>query len=238
MGETSLTWQEGSVDTDRVTATLAIVGCGPRLEVGLEVGGVGAPGLVGLIGPTPRSDLVMAAIDLLLRGAGIERDAVTGVASTRGPGSFTGIRVALATAQGLAMALGARAHGFSSLEAQAARTTGSGCLAVQPARRGHVYAQSFARDGANLRATDEPRVIEILELAGAALPVVAPSGLELPPGTPLAVTDRTVVEALLGLFAREARPDPDTLAPIYLEQPPAMPVQPKVTPWPLSPQGS
>jgi tRNA threonylcarbamoyladenosine biosynthesis protein TsaB len=221
-----------------VTATLAIVGCGPRLEVGLAVEGLQAAAVVGLIGPTPRSDLVVAAIDLLLRGAGLERAAITGVVATRGPGSFTGIRVALATAQGLAMALGARAHGYSSLLAQAARTSVERCIAVQPARRGHVYAQPFVRAATGLGADGEPHVLAITELAAASSPVVAPAGLELPANTPLAPTERTVAEALLALFAGELEPDAGTLAPIYLEPPPAMPVRPKTTPWPLSPQGS
>ena len=221
-----------------MTATLAIVGCGPRLEVGLAVEGVPAAAVVGLIGPTPRSDLVMSAIDLLLRGAGLEPRAITGVVATRGPGSFTGIRVALATAQGLATALGARAHGYSSLLAQAARTGVERCTAVQPARRGHVYAQSFVRTAAGLLADSEPRILATAELAAASAPVVAPAGLELPAGTPVAATDRTVAEALLALLAAESEPDASTLAPIYLEPPPATPVQPKTTPWPLSPQGS
>jgi tetratricopeptide (TPR) repeat protein len=48
--------------------------------------------------------------------------------------------VALATAQGLGLALGVPAAGVGSLFAQAARCTAAECLAVQPARRGQVYA--------------------------------------------------------------------------------------------------
>jgi tRNA threonylcarbamoyl adenosine modification protein YeaZ len=180
-------------------------------------------GLVALAGPTPRSELVMAAVDLLLRGAGAERSAIEGVVASRGPGSFTGVRVALATAQGLAMALGLPAHGFSSLLAQAARTELPECLAAQPARRGYAYVQRFARRGGRPEAEEEPRIVALADLAGAGVPVIAPAGLALPVGTPLAPASITTAEALLALLAAEPNPDPSTLVPVYLEPAPATP---------------
>jgi tRNA threonylcarbamoyladenosine biosynthesis protein TsaB len=221
-----------------MTATLAIVGCGPRLEVGLAVAGAPSVAMVALVGPTPRSDLVMAAVELLLRAADLERAAISRVVATRGPGSFTGIRVALATAQGLAMALGAAAQGHSSLLVQAARVRSGRCLAVQPARRGHVYGQTFVRAGAVPEAQGAPRVIPIAELGASVEEVVAPAGLELPAGVPVAPTSLTTVEALLELSAAYAGSEPAPLTPIYLDPPPALPVRPKTTPWPPSPQAS
>jgi len=203
-----------------VQTALAIAACGPRLEVALSSGD-GAPGVVALAGPTPRSELVMAAVDLLLRAAGLERGALEGVVASRGPGSFTGVRVALATAQGLATALGVPAHGFPSLLAQAARTAERECLAAQPARRGFAYTQRFARRGGRPEATAEPEIAPLGSLASSALPVVAPEGLALPPGTPRAVAPLTTAEALLELLRLEPAPDPATLVPIYLEAAPA-----------------
>jgi tRNA threonylcarbamoyladenosine biosynthesis protein TsaB len=217
-----------------MTATLAIVGCGPRLEVALASPAMTSPGLVAMAGRTPRSELVMAAVDLLVRAAGIDRTEITGVVTSRGPGSFTGIRVALATAQGLAMALGARAHAFPSLLAQAVRTTAPSCLAAQPARRGHAYVQPFERRDGAPTATAEPTMTTLAELATVTTPVVAPAGFKLDPGTPLAETTMSTAEALLLLLEREAAPEITTLAPIYLENAPAQPVHPKVTAWPPS----
>jgi tRNA threonylcarbamoyladenosine biosynthesis protein TsaB len=165
----------------------------------------------------------MAAVDLLLRAAGLERGGIEGVAASRGPGSFTGVRVALATAQGLAMALGVGAHGFPSLLAQAARTEVPECLAVQPARRGFAYAQKFSRRGGRLEATEEPRIVALATLADAGLPVIAPAGFELPAGAPLAPALMTTAEALLALLAAEENADPSTLTPLYLEPAPATP---------------
>jgi tRNA threonylcarbamoyladenosine biosynthesis protein TsaB len=201
---------------------LAVAACGPRLELALATG-QGAVGIVALAGPTPRSELVMAAVDLLLRAAGLERGGIEGIAASRGPGSFTGVRVGLATAQGLAMALGVRAHGFPSLLAQAARTEVPECLAIQPARRGFAYAQQFSRCGGHLEATEEPRIVALATLADTVVPVIAPVGLELPPGTPLAPAMTTTAEALLALLAAEEKPDPSTLTPLYLEPAPATP---------------
>ena len=165
----------------------------------------------------------MAAVDLLLRAAGVERSAIEGVVASRGPGSFTGVRVALATAQGLASALGVPAHGFSSLVAQAARTEIPECLAAQPARRGFAYTQPFVRRDGRPEATEEPRIEALATLAEAQLPVVAPAGLALPPEAPLAPAPITTAEALLRLLAAEEKPDPSTLVPIYLEPAPAKP---------------
>jgi tRNA threonylcarbamoyladenosine biosynthesis protein TsaB len=213
---------------------LAIAACGPRLELALVSPLAAAPGLVALAGPTPRSELVMAGIDLLLRAAGLGQADIGGVVASRGPGSFTGVRVALATAQGLALALGIPAHGYSSLLAQAARTEGPGCLAAQPARRGSVYV----RRETGLEAIDAPRVAPLATLAQANLPVVAPPGVALPPGTPIAAARIGTAEALLGLLAREEHPDPGTLTPLYLEPPPAVQPARSTPPWPPSPKAS
>ncbi len=221
--------------TGAVKTVLAIAACGPRLELALGSAS-GVAGLVALAGQTPRSELVMAAVDLLLRGAGIGREALEGVVASRGPGSFTGVRVALATAQGLAAALAIPAHAFSSLLAQAARADVPECLAVQPARRGFAYAQEFSRAGGRLAAAREPRTVTVESLAVSGVPVVAPAGFALPPATPLAAALRSTAEALLILLAAEPHPDPATLAPTYLEPPPATPPTGTPPPWPPSPK--
>lgn len=217
---------------------LAIAACGPRLELALLSPAALAPGLVALAGPTPRSELVMMGVDLLLRAANLDRAALEGVVATRGPGSFTGVRVALATAQGLALALGIPAHGYSSLLAQAARVRVPECLAVQPARRGSVYVQPFARRDMRLDALDEARVVPVASLAEFRLPVVAPVGVTLPAGTPVAAAAVGTAEALLDLLAHEERPDPGTLTPLYLEPPPAKQPTRSAPPWPPSPKAS
>ncbi len=90
-----------------MTVTLAIVVCGPQLEVALRGPSHTVASLVRLAGISPRSTLVLAAADLLVEDAGLEPSAIERVVVSRGPGSFTGIRAGIATAQGLAAATGA-----------------------------------------------------------------------------------------------------------------------------------
>jgi len=79
--------------------------------------------------------------------------AVTHIAGGRGPGSFTGIRVALAAAKGFCLATGAAPLGISVLEANAQMAASSGLnngrhmLITADTRRGSLYAQMFDASG-------------------------------------------------------------------------------------------
>ncbi len=227
----------GTGDTLAMDAVLAIVACSPRLEVALGAGDA-APGTVALSGRTPRSELIVAAVDLLLRAAGLGPDALGGVAATRGPGSFTGVRVGLATAQGLALSRGIAARGFPSLLVQAARTADADVLAVQPARRGSVYAQRYRRGPDGWSSIGDIAVRTVSSLADEPRPVAAPDGFALPEGAMPAAYRVPAATALLELFAGLPSPDPSTLTPLYVEPPPAVPPTRTAPPWPPSPKAS
>ena len=79
--------------------------------------------------------------------AGLAFDALDRIGVTVGPGSFTGLRVGLAFAQGLGAALGRPVVGLSSLDALAASAPSGPAAALIDARRGQVYAR-FGADGA------------------------------------------------------------------------------------------
>jgi tRNA threonylcarbamoyladenosine biosynthesis protein TsaB len=105
-----------------------------------------------------RAVTLLEDVDALLRQGGAAASDVDLLAVGIGPGSFTGVRIGLATARGLGLALDVAAAGVSTLDAIAAGAPDA--VPVVDARRREVFALV---DGA-------PRVL-------------APSELELPEGT-------------------------------------------------------
>jgi tRNA threonylcarbamoyladenosine biosynthesis protein TsaB len=94
----------------------------------------------------------------LLAGAGIVWSAVDRIAVGVGPGTFTGLRVGVATARGLAQSLSAEVVGVSSTRALAAVALGTepahaAVLAVIDARRGEVFAAAYEIQGAGGRGS-------------------------------------------------------------------------------------
>ncbi len=91
--------------------------------------------------------LMPMVVPLLRDPPGLDR-----IVTTIGPGSFTGLRVALSAARGLALALTVPAYGIGTLAALAddAREESGGegpVAAVLDARRDQVYLQTFGADG-------------------------------------------------------------------------------------------
>lgn len=98
-------------------------------------------GAVALEGKQSRNEKLLPAIDWLLTEAAIERSAIDLFAVTRGPGSFTGVRIGLATMQGLALALGKPVCAMSTHEAIAPEF-GRAAI-VDDAGRGEFYVSGF-----------------------------------------------------------------------------------------------
>jgi tRNA threonylcarbamoyladenosine biosynthesis protein TsaB len=109
--------------------------------------------------------------------AGVAFDELNRVGATVGPGSFTGLRVGVAFAKGLSVALGVPAVGVGALDAFAAGVPGA-ALVVADARRGQVYWQAFL-EGAPATA---PAVSPLEDLARQRPAIL------LGPGAPLAAS--------------------------------------------------
>jgi tRNA threonylcarbamoyladenosine biosynthesis protein TsaB len=156
--------------------------------------------------------------------AGLSFDRLDRVGATVGPGSFTGLRVGVAFAKGLASALAIPAVGVGALEALAAEADGFVAAAID-ARRDQLYLQVF-EDGAPLMAPDALPVgvaaARLAELAmGRALTLVgsgAPLLADAAPGarirTPQGADARHVARLAM---ARPATP----IRPLYLRAPDA-----------------
>lgn len=201
-----------------MSGSLAIVVCGPQLEVAFKGPEQEVASLVRLAGVSPRSTLVLAAADLLVEDAGLEPSAIDRVLVTRGPGSFTGIRAGIATAQGLAAASGAEIVAYDSLLVQAARCDGEFELwAAQPGRRGEVYGRAFGiRPGEVPETVGTIEVLAVESLAGDRL-WIAPEALDLGIARRAAPV-MSAAEALLRLDGLGAEPQP--VEPLYVEGPP------------------
>jgi tRNA threonylcarbamoyl adenosine modification protein YeaZ len=89
-----------------------------------------------------RAEGLILEIENLLRSGGVVRQDVGRIAVSAGPGSFTGIRIGLATGMGLKSALETRSVNLSALEAMAFSHRHTGVAAV-PMGRGAACAQRF-----------------------------------------------------------------------------------------------
>jgi tRNA threonylcarbamoyladenosine biosynthesis protein TsaB len=92
---------------------------------------------------TTHSEALLSMIDEVFVEAGVAPSAIEAVACGAGPGSFTGLRIGLATAKGLCFALQKPLVMISSLAALAARAPDGRVCAALDAFKGEVYAAVF-----------------------------------------------------------------------------------------------
>ena len=112
--------------------------------------------------PREQSGLILPLIDELLASAGMKLGTLDAVVFGQGPGSFTGLRVAAAVAQGLALSTGRPLVGVSSLTALAERAWQDEqvqrALVCVDARMGEVYWGSYAVSGGYAQADSGERI--------------------------------------------------------------------------------
>lgn len=150
------------------------------------------------------------------------------IAVTTGPGTFTGVRIGLAMARGLGLALGIPVIGIDTLSAIAANEALElPLLAVSDARNGEVYAALF---DAGRKLVNPPRLTAAVKaaegtpvgamiLGTAADAVIAASGRS----DLLRSTAGTLPAAARFAYLAAGRPDTGMPAPIYLRAPDARP---------------
>jgi tRNA threonylcarbamoyladenosine biosynthesis protein TsaB len=183
------------------------------------------------------AEALMPMVAEVLAEAGVAPAALDLIAATTGPGSFTGVRIAIAAARGLALVTKAKLFGADSLTVMAKAALAAGLVPERPfavavdARRGMLYfarfdAAGLKRDGPLLIAPDVaamalPQDLEIAVGSGAGLLAEAAAlhghaiEAKLPELQPSA--------AALAELAFESAETLSTLKPLYLRPPDAKP---------------
>jgi tRNA threonylcarbamoyladenosine biosynthesis protein TsaB len=112
------------------------------------------------IAPRRHAELALPWAQALLDQAGVAKSQLDAIAVGRGPGAFTGVRLAIALGQGLALALDRPLLAVSTLQALALRAPADAgrIVAAIDARMGEVYAACFSRQGAALVALTQETV--------------------------------------------------------------------------------
>ncbi|MGY8665857.1 tRNA (adenosine(37)-N6)-threonylcarbamoyltransferase complex dimerization subunit type 1 TsaB [Bradyrhizobium sp. UFLA05-109] len=114
------------------------------------------------------AEALMPLIARVMQSAGLSFTALDRIAVTTGPGSFTGLRVGISAARGLALATGKPAVGLTTLSAYAAaivsQNKSAPVVSAIDARHDHVYFQVVAGDGSQLV---RPRVAGVDEAIAA-----------------------------------------------------------------------
>ena len=113
------------------------------------------------LAPRRHAELALPWADALLAEAGVSRAQLDAVAVGRGPGAFTGVRLGIGLAQGIALALDLPVVPVSTLQVLALRAPAHAdkVLACIDARMGEVYAAAYARDGEQWRALGREAVL-------------------------------------------------------------------------------
>jgi tRNA threonylcarbamoyladenosine biosynthesis protein TsaB len=153
------------------------------------------------IAPRRHAELSLPWAEALLADAGISRRQLDGIALSRGPGAFTGVRLAIAIAQGIALALDRPLLPVSTLQVLALRAPAeeTQILSAIDARMGELYVARFER-------------VDGLPVARDAERVCAPAAVALPEGlsaygvgTGFAAAEGALV-AQLGLACADSTP--------------------------------
>lgn len=218
------------------------------LETATRFGGVAAASTAGELlahrfsfARTGFSRRLMPAIDSILDDCSATRDEIAALAVSRGPGSFTGVRLGIVTAKTLAHSLGVPLYLTSTLAGLASRwPERDGVLAaLLDARRSEVYSALYRMQGASALAPireetveplaaflDDARLIEAEEIwftgdaAGAERTriedALGPRARFVPPPWNTPAADSVALEGARRLAAGEPGVQPLAAVPIYL----------------------
>ncbi|MBQ7165172.1 MAG: tRNA (adenosine(37)-N6)-threonylcarbamoyltransferase complex dimerization subunit type 1 TsaB [Clostridia bacterium] len=157
---------------------------------------------------------LMGAVEESLFKANLKKEEVDVFCCCIGPGSFTGIRIGVATVKALGYALDKKVLGVTSFDALAYYNTAEDTLALIDARHGHVYSAGYS--GGKVIIPPAYTAVEDLERYRGKYKFASPfkiDGVEteiIPPAEGF----RRAVEAKLSLSSKDA----ETLLPLYIRK--------------------
>lgn len=190
--------------------TLAIESALGGGSISLIVGDNEIGGWIGSSAVSKAEELLFN-IDALLADHNIDRRDIDLIAVSAGPGSFTGIRIGLATALGLKAGLGIKMASESALKAMAFGWKSSGEITVAvPAGRNAVCFQRFIKKGREVTPLDEPRTLAEGEFADQVeshpqMPLLLHSSLYAKvPASPVVTNFGSNIALAIGAICRES----------------------------------
>lgn len=191
------------------------------------------------------AERLFEAIDAALARAGVTRGDISAIACDIGPGSFTGVRVGVASAKGIALAMSAPLVGVISLEAMAMAAFAAGdageddlAIAAIDAKKSEVFLGAWRASGEAVLAP-VARPIGDLALSIADLPargarvvvgeiaagIALPAGARLARGPGLDLPDASWIGRIgAARLAAGGSLDPELVEPLYVRPPDAVPM--------------
>ncbi len=181
------------------------------------------------------AEALMPLIARVMDRAGLDFAALDRIAVTTGPGSFTGLRVGIAAARGIALAAGKPAVGLTTLAAYAAPLVAADdtlpVVVAIDARHDHVYLQVFGPGGRTIVAPRLAPLREALRAAATGAPrLTGTAAAMLAAAWPAGERAPSLVDARrapdIDWVARLGAAAPETGAPpkpLYLRAPDAQP---------------
>lgn len=157
-----------------------------------------------------QAERLMGLCAELLNAAGAAYGDLSAIGVGIGPGNFTGIRISVAAARGLALGLGKPAVGVSAFEALRYGHEGP-CVCAVDARRGQLFVQSFGNPH-----LAEPGLLDGAHLPPFDGPLIGATGQAPAHG---------VAEAIAHVAANRYRDAPPRPAPLYLRPADAAPAR-------------
>jgi len=183
------------------------------------------------------AEALLPMVEDILTEAGLAPGEIALIAATTGPGSFTGVRIAIAAARGLALVTGAKLFGTDSLRVMAKAALATEGVGGEPfavavdARRGMLYFGLYdgaARtlEGPLLLAPDDvakllPAELHLAVGSGGAL--LAEAALQRGVGIAAMLPELQPSAVALAAIAADSGESSATLRPLYLRPPDAKP---------------